>query len=218
MLAVLLHVSWNDASALTCLQCCFMYLEMMLQHSHAGSVAACLLTIRITSHSGTQQVTPRNMLAVLLHVDITDNTHAARRYTISVDASSIKKHDACTCKRSARHKAKRETRSIAAIQVCFYHKLKFTWQSERIYIYIYSYIMPYRSKHCIKVWRSRVLGIPNAFEKYLSNIFAFTYLRYYIHIYIHINSLSIVGSIDHRTVARTISLVGSIDLALSQEA
>ena len=70
MLAVLLHVSWNDASALTFLQCCFMYLEMMLQHSHAGSVAACLLTIKITSHSGTQQVTPRNMLAVLLHVDI----------------------------------------------------------------------------------------------------------------------------------------------------
>ena len=25
--------------------------------------------------------------------------------------------------------------------------------------------MPYRSKHCIKVWRSRVLGIPNAFQK-----------------------------------------------------
>ena len=59
----------NDASALTCRQCCYMYLEMMLQHSHACSVASCILKIKLTSHSGTQQVTPRNMLAVLLHVD-----------------------------------------------------------------------------------------------------------------------------------------------------
>ena len=40
--------------------------------------------------------------------------------------------------------------------------------------HLHTYIMPYRSKHFIKVWRSCVFGISNAFRKYLSTIFALT--------------------------------------------
>ena len=48
---LILESAGNDASALTCRQCCYMYLETRLQHSHACNAAACLLELNLRSEA-----------------------------------------------------------------------------------------------------------------------------------------------------------------------
>ena len=123
MRAVLLHVSSNDAWKLTCGQCCFMYLRN-----------------KLTPQSGTQQVTPRNMLAMLLHVNYW--LYSRRMAVHNKCRRIVNKNTWCMymqaqCK--TQKKKHSETGRIAALQVCLYHKMNCAAQSERIYVHIYLY-------------------------------------------------------------------------------